>query len=92
MVEPYMVDMRFDSCIMFAENTPDALDSPSLPCEWRRPDFLPVGDYVAYTRSWFSRVHRPQSACVPSCNSSTWSGSSRRSRQQQETTLANLPG
>ena len=39
-VEPNMVDIRFDSCFLLAENFPDALDWPSLPREGRRPDFL----------------------------------------------------
>ena len=32
-VEPNMRDRRFDRCILFAENSPDALDWPSLPRE-----------------------------------------------------------
>ena len=47
MVEPYIGDTRFDRCILLAENSPDALDWPSLPRELRRPDFLPVRDNVA---------------------------------------------
>ena len=47
MVEPNMVDMRFDVSFLLAEKTPDALDWPSLPREWCTPDFLLVGDYVA---------------------------------------------
>ena len=39
-VEPYLGDTRFDRCILLAEKLPGRLDSPSLPREWRRPDFL----------------------------------------------------
>ena len=39
-VEPNVVDMRFDSCFLLAENFPDALDWPSFPREGRRPDLL----------------------------------------------------
>ena len=49
-----MGDMRFDRCILLADNSPDALDWSSLPREWRRPDFLPetrlplAGDTLGY--------------------------------------------
>ena len=35
-----MRDRRFDRCIMFAENSSDALDWPSLPREGHRPTRL----------------------------------------------------
>ena len=40
LVEPNMVNMRFDSCFLLAENFPDALDWPSLPREGHRPTRL----------------------------------------------------
>ena len=85
MVEPNMVDMRFDSCFLLAETFPDALDWPSFPREGRRPDFLffcsfqatlPLaGDTLAGTL---------QRVCVPSCNSSTTCSSSSSSSKRQK--------
>ena len=83
MVEPNMVDMRLDSCFLLAENFPDALDWPSFPREGRRPDFL----LLARLRQrcfWLAiRSGTLQRVCVPSCNSSTWSGSSNKQQKKQ---------
>ena len=35
-----MVDVRFDSFFLLAENFPDALDWPSLPREWCTVDCM----------------------------------------------------
>ena len=39
-VESFMGDTRFDRCILLAKISPDALDWPNFPREWRTPDFL----------------------------------------------------
>ena len=44
-VEPTMVDMRFDSRFLLSENVPDALDWPSVLREGRRPDTLLLGGF-----------------------------------------------
>lgn len=41
-----MRDWRFDRRILFTENSPDALNRPSLPQEWRSRDNSLVGDDV----------------------------------------------
>ena len=72
MAEPYMGDMRFDRCILLAKNSPDALDWPSLPREWRKPDFL-LHTRLRQRCLWLAiRSGTLQRVCVPSCHSSTW--------------------
>ena len=84
MVEPNMVDMRFDGCFLLAENLLGALDWPSFPREGRRPDFLLLARlrqrclWLAIRSGTLLRV------CVPSCNSSTTCGSSSNKQQKKQ--------
>ena len=83
LVEPNMVNMRFDSCFLLAENFPDASDWPSFPREGLRPDFL----LLARLRQrclWLAiRSSTLQRVCVPSCNSSTTCSSSNKQQKKQ---------
>ena len=66
------------------QNSPDALDWPSFPREWRRPGFL----LLARLRQrclWLAiRSGTLQRLCVPSCNSSTTCSSISNKQQNKQ--------
>ena len=78
-----MVDMRFDSCFLLAENFPDAWGWPSFPREGRRPNFLILAR-LRQRYFWLAiRSGTLQRVCVPSWNSSTTCSSSNKQQKKQ---------
>ena len=77
-----MGDTRFDRCILLAKISPDALDWPNFPREWRTPDFLLLARLRQRCLCLAIRSGTMQRVLVPSCNSSTWSSSSKQQKKQ----------
>ena len=87
MVEPYVGDMRFDRCILLADNSPDVFHSPSLPREWRKPGRLFAR--LSQRCLWLAiRSGAPSAARVYPRATAAATSSSRIGMQQQQGLLA----